>query len=224
MALINIADITFDELIYPRKLIEGTQEPYWGYAAKLARDMRAGSVLPAITLARLHGKNLLIDGYNRMLAALQNDRTQIECEFIDVANEDEAYVQAITRNIKHGNNLTEIDIARAAVKLQERFGHSEIETAAILNMPPLELRKIMIERVTKTPTGSLVLKQMFVGQKVPATMTDDSQRIFTVRSQLQLCRQFRALVESDLLMLENHQVLDELNKIADTLNRMRRRR
>jgi ParB-like chromosome segregation protein Spo0J len=226
MVLVKIVDIAFKPLLYPRKLHEqsdGTEQPFYVYAYKMARDMRAGSILPPITLAKLNGENVLIDGYNRMLAHKQNDKTEIEAEFIEVANEDEAYVQAIRRNIAHGNNLNDYELAKAAVKLQDEFKHSELEVAQILNIPPLELKKITNERVVTTSTGNkMVLKGLFTHQKLPATMSDDQQEIFAARSQLHLCKQFSQLLESGLIQLENHAILDEVNKIFSMLQKIRR--
>src|SRR5215208_1085039 len=143
MVMMNINDITFDPLLYPRVLHEGRDgalEPFWLPAARMARAQRAGEEFPPIILAKLHDKNILIDGYNRLLAHKQNDRTEISAEFIEVANETEAFIQAVRRNNRHGNNLGELELAKAAVKLREEFGRSEIEISQILSITPLELK------------------------------------------------------------------------------------
>src|SRR5215212_5198253 len=211
MVLIDIDSIIFDPLVYPRQLHEGKDgvlEPYWRTAAKMARAQRAGDELPPITVALIEKQDantttpnpLLIDGYNRMLAHKQNKRKQIEAQFIQCKDENEAYVEAVKRNVRHGVSLDDYEIAKAVVKLQD-LGYSEIQISSIVAIAPLELKRMLNDRVVKTPTGQLVLKRLLVGQQLPANMTEELQAPYSVKSQVNLLRQLNALIEDDLLDL-----------------------
>lgn len=225
MVLMNINDIVFDPLIYPRQLHEGrdgTLEPYWRSAAKMARAQRAGDILPPICVTKLKDRIVLIDGYNRLLAHRQNDKTEIEAEFIECANENEAFVQAVKRNVTHGVSLDDYEVAKAALRLQD-LGYSELQISTIVSIPPLELRRMMDQRVVKTSGGNLVLKRLFVGQQLPSNMTDEKQNLYSVQRQLDLLRQLNALIDNDLLDLVSDEVRNELQKLYGSLRKMMRR-
>lgn len=99
---VKISDIKWDH--YPRQ--EHTEKQVNLYRSSVDQ-------LPPILI----NKNMFgVDGYHRCQAYRQEGKTEIEAEIIDIPDED-VFVEAVRRNVKHGLQLSREDKKIVAIRL-----------------------------------------------------------------------------------------------------------
>ena len=152
---VKLSDITVDFSIYPRKLNE-EGEPDWVTTVDYYYKMKMGVKFPPIILTKLRGKLLLVDGLHRLRAKQKLCKEaskkgkpiqeEAEAEVIRCKDYDEAYIQALQRNLTHGEILSSYEKTDAIARLQQR-GYSLKEISTILTMPVSTLKRWDAERI-----------------------------------------------------------------------------
>jgi hypothetical protein len=230
---IPIDEITFQRLIYPREIKDSYNgEPFWYHVDRYQKALTVGHKMPPIVLARLDGKNILIDGYHRMLAYQRLNRTEIEATFIDVKDWNEAFLESVARNVVHGAPLGRWEMVRAANRLMTDGGYSAEQISFAVGMPQVELNRQVQQRIYIAPTTGeqIIVKRPVVGvkQQLPTEFSDESQSPLSTQYQSRLIDQVSSLIENNLLDTASATVrasIDRLNEnLRNLLNPGRRRR
>jgi ParB-like chromosome segregation protein Spo0J len=200
--LIPIKDIEINDLIYPRTMFN------WKVAQAYTHAMRMGAVFPPITVTRFEGKILLIDGRHRIIASKKNKNSHIGAEFIEVKNLKDAYVEALKRNIAHGQTLSIYEKMLAYKKLKED-GFSLIKISGILQIPQNLLIKYASQKMIISSTGEeVVLKRPLqnLGGQLNIDITKDDQNILSADSQLRIINELITLIKNRWLDRKNKKV------------------
>ena len=217
---VPIGDITFSWEIYPRT------SQYWNISYKYGQAMRQGAIFPPILLTRLEGKVLLIDGWHRLEARKQLGQKEVDAEFIECADKDEALVQAVKANQTHGYPMMFSDFLRVAEQLRQN-GHKVVEIAQLLKMDERELAKHLKARVVRDEKGKtvmddktnrpLIAKKMFLHSDTKPKSEQD-QSLYMGESQLRMINEVISLIESGHLAADNQKVKQAIEKLARLLS------
>lgn len=122
MTEIALADVVFDEDIYPRS--EWSQSTVDRYVEALA----AGDRFPPIVLER--GTNRLLDGMHRARAHRAADADRIEVEYHDVPTGVPPKLYAASLSTKHGDRITREDLRELAREIARENPDYSLETIA----------------------------------------------------------------------------------------------
>lgn len=143
----NVSEIIWREDLYPRIVAD---------PATIQRYADNLSVLPPI---EVNQNNILIDGFHRWTAHRKAECETIAVTVTETASEAEVYALAIRRNSAHGNQLSEPDKRKAAIRLYaagtgldkhaiaETLSVSERSVSNYLNDVDKQLREQRKERI-----------------------------------------------------------------------------
>lgn len=211
--LLRIREITLDPEIYPRIATS------WKTVYTYQEAMNAGSVFPPITVGKIDGfKGLyLVDGWHRWKATKQRGEKFIEAEVLRFPNKNEAYLEALRRNIKHGRQLSIYEKMRSVVKL-EGMGFTREKISQIVKIPMKNIEKLMMRKVTMVRGVETVIKRTVehLGPSAGEAI-DRVQSGLHGLSQLDLLSDLLLLAENDLLDLDDPQVVELAGKVHAAL-------
>ena len=217
MTQLSIEQIVIEPNVYPRAWQN------WKVSQTYFRNMLSGVKFPPITVSQIEGKYILIDGAHRLQATKmycikQKQPLTIEAEIIECKNYDEAYLQAIQRNISHGQPLSIYEKMLIYQKLKPK--HTEKFIANVLQLDASYLKMLVKKRIIKKDSEEIVLKTPMTHLDETSTITKEDQKVFTGASQLSLVNQLIQIIENGWLDTENkelHEKLDTLRKWLDNI-------
>jgi ParB-like chromosome segregation protein Spo0J len=131
--MVPIANIRFDETIYPRERVDPQT------VTKMTDALRNGFTLPPITLER--DTLRLVDGRHRWLSAMAAGQSEIEAELKTWPSDVELFLESAEVNDIHGLGLSTQDKVRCA-DIGQRLGVGEDRLAAALRTSVAHLRVI----------------------------------------------------------------------------------
>jgi ParB-like chromosome segregation protein Spo0J len=120
---VKVADLVFDEELYPRRHID-TQR-----IRLLTRAVEGGATLPPIVVCRKTKK--IIDGVHRYHVAMELEADKIDAELRNYANDGERIKAASLLNATHGLPLNEGDRLKV-IAMAENLGLRDPEIAEML--------------------------------------------------------------------------------------------
>lgn len=216
--MIKIDSIEFNEELYPRT------KSNWLVEYNYSQAMKSGSEFPAILVARMNKRLILVDGKHRIEARKINKETHIKADVKTISSEKELYIMAVKANIKHGYQFSPFEKARIIKKLEGEMKLDIDEISSIINMPSSKLMDFANKRATISISGQEVILKAplkhLSGQEVDDSILFE-QDIFSVRSQMSLVNQLIALLENDQLIVKDVKKLEKLGKLLkETLNKI----
>jgi len=212
--------IHIEPTLYPRSMVD------WRTTYKYYLALRSGAEFPLIVITKLNGRYIVVDGVHRykaiqMLQKLNKVSEPIQSEIIECKNLDEAYLEAVKRNIKHGKPLSiyeKIEIRNRLFKI----GWKDKLIAKLLQMPQPKLEKIVEQRVIKKGNELVTLKAplQHLDSTTDASMfpSKEAQKMFAANSQLTLVNQVVEIIEQGWLAYDNKELLKALKRLRETLN------
>jgi hypothetical protein len=219
---IKVADLVFDEDLYPRRHID-TQR-----IRLLTRAVESGAVLPPIVVCRATKK--IVDGVHRYHIALDLGTKTIAAELRHYANDGERFKAAALLNATHGLPLNEGDRLKV-VAMAENLGLKDPEIAEMLQTTPEYIQKALKPRYAEVDrqhfaTGGKLQKiplkgsvRHLAGQKV-SELQAGALNSAPGSSYILNVRQLKDAIQYDLLPpRESHPVLwMDLEALRDLLN------
>ena len=210
---VSLSDIVLEQSVYPR-VVDKKGLPYWIFAHKYYLAMKGGSVFPPIALARIKGKLILVDGWNRCIATKKLGAKEIEAEILATCKPyDDVYITALRLNTVHGTSLSPYEVALAIKKLRKK-GVSYNQIAEIVHASKEVVQKMQKERTS----GNMTVKHMVI--PVKSHVTDSNQRILAAGSQVTLLHQLIVILKEDLLDLENKDVRKAIEEVRELINKL----
>ena len=218
---IAVADLVFDENLYPRQHVDTM------HVTSLFRAMEGGSKLPPIVVCRSTKK--IIDGVHRYHVALRAEAKTIAAELRDYQNDAERFKDAVLLNSAQGLRLRETDAVRV-ITLGESLGLKELDLAGMLRTSVTHLRALKPRYATvdrafaegggklqKIPLKSSV--RHLAGETISAEQAD-AMRSAPGSSYMLAVRQLTGAVQYDLLPpADKHPSLwAELKTLRDLLD------
>ncbi len=216
MTLLSLKTINVEPTIHPRNSI------FWHTSYNYYLAMRSGAKFPAVTVTKIQDKYILVDGVHRYKAAKMIQRFQkiedgqIEAEIIKCKGLDEAYVEAVRRNIKHGQPLSPYEKLEIHNRLKSQ-GWKHQAIANLLQIPPAKLQKFVEQRVLQKQEGPVTLKAPFGHLDRTANITKESQKFYSAISQLNLVKQLTMMIQEGWLEIGNEELTKALKELKEVL-------
>ena len=212
--------ICIEPTLHPRSMVD------WRTTYNYYLALRSGAKFPLIVVTKLKDRFIVVDGVHRyraisMLQKLNKVSEPIQAEIIECKNLDEAYLEAVKRNIKHGRPLSiyeKIEIRNRLFKM----GWKDKPIAQLLQMPQPNLEGLVEKRVIKKGNELVTLKAPLkhLDSTIGASMfpSKEAQKIFAANSQLTLVNQVVAIIEQGWLAYDDKELLKALKRLKETLN------
>lgn len=210
---VPISAVTLEKSIYPR-VVDKKGLPFWAIAHKYYLAMKQGAKFPPIVLTQLRGRNILVDGWNRVVATKKLGKNSIEATFIACKTFDDAYVESLRLNTVHGTNLSPYEVA-IAIRNLKRKGLSYSEIAEIVHIPADTAQATL-----KSREGAHGIIAKRIVAPVKRRITDSNQRTLAATSQISLIKQLLVLIDEDLLDMENKDVVKAIGELASRMSRL----
>jgi len=141
--VLGIDEISFDKNYYPRIAT------HWVTTLNYKSAMRTGIIFPPITVGRLGKKYYLIDGKHRIDAYKNLKQDSVECEVIKLKSKNEILLEAIKRNITHGQAFQANDKERLIEKLKV-MKYSFEDISSILQILIHNIKIFGVSKITST--------------------------------------------------------------------------
>lgn len=215
--LLSVKELMWDKNFYPRMQMD------WLTAYKYADAMRAGAKFPPIVVIRRNGGYLLIDGWHRVEACKQNKKEYVQSEILKNLSDREIYVEAVKRNNGHGRILTQQERANIILRLQD-LKFKQIEIADIIRIPADKIKKFVADRLSYVSTGEKVILKAplknLAGQEMKGGI-EEEQKVFTVRSQVELLDGLIVLIKNGWLDLGDEAIAVRVKELSRILKNVR---
>lgn len=212
MKKMKAAEVVLDFDLYPRNNIDS------GNVTGILLAMDAGVELPPIITDRKSKR--CIDGFHRVKAALRRDKNaDIVAIEKDYANEREMFLDAMRFNAAHGARLDPCDKAHCLI-VAERLKISIDKVAGALHVTQERLEDLRISRTARHKGLSIALKRTtkkFAGKQLTARQVEANGKLSGM-NQAFYARQLIELIESDMLDLEDDNLLIVLQKLHGLLD------
>lgn len=222
--ILSLNQIKLDETIYPRALY------YWQTAYEYSEAIKAGAKFPPITVAKiknLHEKYFLIDGRHRLEAIKMNKGKYISAEILKEMTKDQAYVEAIKRNIIHGKRFNVSEKARIIAKLED-LNYKPAEISKLVQIPAEKLSTFVASRMTYDMAGEKVILKSplrhLAGKNTNKNIEYIQAPISSGQSQIKILNDLINLLENNLIDKKNKQVKIRLKRISVLINKTLKKR
>lgn len=221
-ASVPIAEIYFEEDLYPRSVTD------WQTIYIYSQSIKSGSNFPPITLAILNGKKTLVDGKHRLEACKRLKKTEIDAEVFTGWDRRRIFEESVKRNIAHGRNLSTYDKRRIILKLRAlKFKDQEI--SSLVNIPQDKLQHFVGQSLVSATTGKIIFETILKaplrhksGGQYSTTQVQDmelAQTGMSSRSQIYILKDFKSLLENDLIDTADKTIMELLLSIKEYLAR-----
>jgi hypothetical protein len=219
---VPIAEIYFEEDLYPRSATD------WQTIYIYSQSMKSGAKFPPITLAILNGKKILVDGKHRIEAFKNLKREKIDAEVFTGWDRRKIFEESVKRNISHGRTLSAYDKRRIVLKLRNlKFKDSEI--SKLVNVPQDKLEHFVGQSLVSATTGKIIFDTILKaplrhksGGQYSTTQVQDmelAQTQMSSRSQIYIVKEFKNLLENDLIDTADKTIMEMLSSIKSYLAR-----
>jgi hypothetical protein len=225
---VKIADVFFDENLYPRSSYD------WHTGYVYSEAMKSGAVFPPIVLAVYDGKNYLVDGKHRIEAFKLQKKPMIDA-IVNVGwDKKKIFTEAVKANITHGRMLSPYDKRMVALKMIE-MKMSNKEVSELIQVPFEKFEHFIGSRLINTingeeisseenanlakEIGQAILKsgiKQFAGQSFSGEQIlsiESAQKEFRFGSQVSLLKELIELLEHNMLDTSNKEVIALVEKL-----------
>jgi len=205
---IAIADIEIDESLYPR--VGGVE---WRTIEAYKQAMETGAKFPPIVVAPIDGKIALIDGRHRLEATKKLKKKTILAETLKKMSPDEAFVEALKRNIINGRQLSFYDRMSAYLVLKGQ-GRTIGDISNIIQIPQRKVLRYVSNHIIESDGVETVIKgtlKHLKDQRKIIRNIDDQSHLHGI-SQEDLINQLIIIVANGWLDSENKSVVYGITK------------
>ena len=213
---VKIADIVFDEKLYPRV---GTN---WVTVASYTDAMRTGAKFPPIEVVKLpDGKWACPDGWHRIGAAKAAGFDTIEAEVSKAKTPAEQFLRAVETNLRHGRGLAPYEKAMIAQRLSSaEFKWSSSKIAGFLHMTKDSLSRMIKKRSVLDGNGfgfgkmhKAPLEHLVATGEVSA-QAESAETSLASESQIRVFTQALACMEGGIVDFEDANVCEVILQIG----------
>jgi ParB-like chromosome segregation protein Spo0J len=155
---VRVADLVFDEALYPRRHIDLQR------VRTLARATEGGSKLPPIVICRSTKK--MIDGVHRYHVAQHLGQQTIAAQLRDYANDAQRFRDAVALNATHGLPLSTADRLKV-IDMAENLGLKDPEVAAMLQTTAEYIEKALKRRYAESDRQHIAAGGVLRKMKIP---------------------------------------------------------
>jgi hypothetical protein len=212
--ILKAKQILIDEKIYPRNSVNDL------LVYKYTQAMKAGAKFPPITVALYRNKYYLLDGRHRLNAKMKCGEKYVQAEIISNLTKEQMYVEAVRRNMCHGQMLNSNEVTRAITRMRE-MKISRDEISKIINMPVANIEPFVAKRITNTATGKIVFLKKGVTNMHGSMISDETATDInglSGLSQKELFADAVTIVKNGLLQTTNSQVMKPVKELYSLLD------
>lgn len=210
--LMKVAEVVLDFGLYPRQQIDSQ------HVTEMVAAEEAGIAFPPIVIDRKSKR--CIDGFHRIRKQIRAHGEDAEIEVVEKTYRSDAamFLDAVKYNASHGRNLSSFDRAHSillAAKLS-------IDDKAIAGALSVTVDRVASLRASKSATvGKLTIpiKRTIAhkaGQKLTKSQVEANKKLGGM-NQLFYVNQLITLIETDLVDLENEDLMTGLEKLQRLL-------
>lgn len=213
MKRFKIAELILDFDLYPRNNVDSHN------VTAMVDALSAGIELPPVIIDRKSRR--VVDGFHRIRAHRRFHGKDAEVYVVEksYATDAEIFLDAARYNAAHGAKLDPCDRAHCII-IAERLQIPYAEIAGALHMPLDRVKSLRQTRVAKGSDGlSIPLKRTvagFHGRRLTKRQQVANNKLSGM-SQSFYANQLIELIESEMLDLEDENLIDRLRKLHDLL-------
>lgn len=223
-AVVKIADITFDEELYPRASYS------WQTGYDYSQSMRAGTKFPPIVLALLNNKKILVDGKHRIEAKKLLKEETIDAEVYTGWDRKKILEEAVRRNINHGRALSPFDKRQIALKLKAMDFKPE-EISELIQVPMDKLERFIAQRLINAITGETI-KEVIVKSEIKnlagktydvtsISKINDAQEEMFSKSQVRIVESLINLISNEMLDTSDEDLMGKIGVLKKLLEKFK---
>jgi len=209
---IKLKDLVFDNNFYPR----ATRD--WMKVYDYMTSIEAGVKMPPITVILRKDKYLVIDGWHRSEAVRKLKHKSIKTEVLKGLSDKQIFIEAVKRNITHGQPFSPYDKRNIVIKLQE-FKFNPIEISNIVHIPATKLTRFISSNLVSSMTGESIVTKSPLDNLTEQDSVKNigDQKYIQAMSQLSLLNQVLVLLRNKWINKSNKQVKVRLKQIKKLL-------
>ena len=223
---VNIADIMFDEELYPRS------KPNWMTILDYRESMVSGAVFPPIILAIHNKKMYLVDGKHRIEARKQLKHKSISAIVHINWTKQKIFLEAVRTNIAHGHQLSPYEKRMIAQKLLEMKMKKQ-EVSNLIQVPMNKLDNFIGSRLVNAVTGAesslddayktgeVILKSSIkhlAGETIEGNI-DELQKDYFGRSQRDILKHLVSLLKTRTIDETDEDIMKLLSQVKTLLKK-----
>ena len=185
--------------------------------------MKAGRVFPPIIVARHNKQNIVVDGWHRIEATKRRGEEHIQAEILYGLTKKQIFIEAVKRNIEHGQQLSASEVAGIIVKLEDmKLDIGKI--SKIVGITVDKMQSFVADRMVNSITGEPIilkspLKHLHGGQPISVDITEIQDKFGGV-NQIALLDELILLLEEGLIDLSNGRIKERLDKVNELLDKL----
>ena len=215
---VKLSDIAFSKVIWPRA------HYYYQVAYRYAASMRAGVKFPPIVVGRIKTaedpeKLYLVDGLHRMKAYEMLGMDELDAEVHIYDSFEDAFYDAIRRNIAHGQPLTAYEYGDIIRRLLEQ-GKDWVFIATLLQMTIDDVKKFAEKKLVEVEEGEIeVVKKPVetVKERIVTKEMVKAQEGLTGVPQMKLVNDLITIIDIGLLDVDNKRLMERLRELYKRL-------
>ena len=220
----KISEVVIEAKLYPRTNISGN----WFTISRYMNALNSGAVFPPIVVAEHNGKYYLVDGLHRTKATQALKQTHIQADVLEGLTQKEIYLEAVKRNMTHGQQFTTQEVTNICVKLEE-MKLSKQEIAEIVRIPADKLTRFVADRVMRVGDTTMALKKPlahlsgtsvaeFEEGSVGMSIEAINDRFSIGTPQEEIITSLISLLKNGLIDEQDHLINGRLRKLWNLLN------
>lgn len=213
MRKLKAAELVLDFDLYPRNNVDSHN------VRTIADALATGTEMPPVIICKKSKR--VVDGFHRVRAHLQHFGEDAEIQVIEKTYRTEAdmFIDAMKYNAGHGAKLDPCDRTHCII-IAERLNIPLESVAGALNMPVEKLGNLKDTRTAKSGGGLCVpLKRtvmQFAGRRLTKRQEEANKKL-TGMNQALYANQLIELIESDMLDMENENLMERLRVLHELL-------
>jgi len=208
----RLSEMVLDFDLYPRADVDASHVGY------LCEAIQSGATLPPIVIDAASRR--VIDGFHRYRAYMRLYGGDYDAEVVEERFESEAelFLAAVRANSAHGRRLSRYDQAHVIVRAENLEIDSEC-LAGALHVPVETVEKLRVEKTARSGRLHVPVKSTIAhkaGRQLTRVQVEANRRLGGMR-QLFYVNQLILLIESDLLDVDNRQLMNRLGQLKGLL-------
>src|SRR5439155_25967459 len=223
--------VGLDDLVLEDKRVYPRTATHWQTVLSYYQAMRKGSIFPNLVLTRLDDQWIVLDGAHRvkamkLLAKEKGEQNPpVRVEVVTCGNYDDAYVEAVKRNVKHGLAFGYFEKKQMAIRLHDKQGMTIKDMENVLEMPAAKIAEIYEKQPLTADGEKFAVKRPFTGiaERDPEAvrrLTPEVQRQFLGASQEKLVDQVIMLIVETLLDRTSKSLVQKMRKLKGLLEKL----
>ena len=213
MITMKCSELVLDFDLYPRAQIDSQ------HVASIGEAEEAGVELPPIVADKKSKR--VTDGFHRVRSRVRRDGPDAEISVVlkSYQTEKEMFLDALRYNASHGRKLSPYDRAHS-ILLAGNMGLDAASVATAMAMTVEKVEGLVTSKSAKCGSRSVPIKRTIghmAGKRLSKPQVEANKKLGGM-NQLFYVNQLVTLIESDLLDLENEDLMETIKRLCKLLD------